>query len=295
MVNLELIELKHLRSFLLVAEHLNFHQAAEELNISQPALSRQIGLVEDALGRKLFSRIKKRVQLTPAGYYLQSHSQGILNTMQTLLKETREVGEGQRGSISIGYTEGAMASFLPRLLKEARTKMQGVSLHLRQGHSDYLAREVDRGRLDLAFTSLPSQSMNLRSTLVAQERVGIVLPETHVLALKKEIMLKDLAMENFILFSYAGNPKLYSDILGWCRESGFVPNLAAEAGTRIMAVNQVAAGMGVTFLSEHLAHYCGAGTIFRLLKKPRAMMQFYLIENSETQSPVRQELKKLLP
>jgi DNA-binding transcriptional LysR family regulator len=111
---------------------------------------------------------------------------------------------------------------------------------------------------------------------------------------EKEVSLKDLAKEKFILFAYADNPKLYSDILGWCREAGFVPNLAEEASTRILAVNQVAAGLGITFLSENLAHYCGDGTAFRLLKQPRAMMQFYLAEAGDSKNPAVQELKKTM-
>ncbi len=291
-MNSELIELRHLRSFLAVADHLNFHQAAEELHISQPALSRQIALMEDALGRKLFSREKKRVQLTPAGRYLQKQSPGLLASMTALLKETGEAGEGRRGSLALGYTEAAMASFLPSLLRKIRNRMSGITLQLRQEHSEHLAREVARGRLDLAFISLPSELSGLKSTLVARERVGIVLPDNHPLAKQKEIALKDLAKEKFILFAYVDNPKLYSDILGWCREAGFVPSLAEEASTRILAVNQVAAGLGITFLSEHLAHYCGEGTVFRLLKQPRAMIHFYLAEAQNSANPAVQELKK---
>lgn len=293
-MNFDLIELRHLRSFLVTAERLNFHQAAEELNLSQPALSRQIALMEEALGIKLFTRLKKRVQLTPAGLYVRGNGQEVLRSMQVLLKEAREVGEGQRGTISVGYTEGAMASFLPSLLRKARSHLKGITIHLRQGHSDQLAKEVRRGRLDLAFTSLEMKGDGLKSTLVAQERVGIVMPDTHRHKVNKEVLLKDFAFEKFILFAYQDNPQFYSDILGWCQSSGFVPQLAEEAPTRILAVNQVAAGMGITFLSEHLAHYCGAGTVFRLIKKPRALMRFYMVEVGSGKNPVVQELKKLV-
>jgi LysR family transcriptional regulator, benzoate and cis,cis-muconate-responsive activator of ben and cat genes len=292
-MNLELIERRHLRSFLALADHLNFHQAAEELHITQPALSKQIALMEDALGRKLFSREKKRVQLTPSGRYLQRQAPGLLVAFMTLLKETGEAGEGQRGSLAMGYTEAAMASFLPSLLRKIRQRMSGISLHLSQEHSEYLAREVMRGRLDLAFISLPTELSGLKSTLVAQERMGIVLPDDHPLAGEREVSLKHLARERFILFAYEDNPKLYSDILSWCRGAGFVPQLTDEASTRILAVNQVAAGLGVTFLSEHLSHYCGEGTVFRMLK-PTVKMQFYLVESENLSNPAVQELKMLV-
>jgi LysR family transcriptional regulator, benzoate and cis,cis-muconate-responsive activator of ben and cat genes len=293
-MNLEQIELRHLRSFLTVADHLNFHRAAAELHLSQPALSQQIRQMEDFLGVSLFVREKRQIQLSSAGRYLQKQGPTYLNGMELLFKETREVTQGHRGSLSLGYTEAAMASFLPSLLRHIRLNLKNLSLQLRQEHSESLARDVERGRLDLAFISLPSELTGLKSTLVAQERVGIVLPDNHPLVKRKEIRLAHLADENFILFPYKDNPKLYTDILHWCREEGFVPKQSEEAASRILAVSQVAAGLGVTFLSEHLAHYCGKGTVFRLLKNRQARMHFYLIETRGKTNPAVQEVKKFL-
>ena len=141
------------------------------------------------------------------------------------MRETREASEGMRGTLSLGYTEAAMASFLPAMLRDLRDHLSGVMLQLRQEHSDTLVREVVRGRLDAAFISLPTEDLGLRCSLVAREQVGITLPDNHPLAGKKEISLAQLAREKFILFPYAANPKLYSDILDSCRQAGFVPEV----------------------------------------------------------------------
>lgn len=288
------MELRHLKSFQAVADHLNFHRAAGELNLTQPALSRQIAQMEHELGRPLFIRDRKHVELTAAGKHLYRRVGAFLEGVEELMRETREVAEGRRGALAVGYTEASMSSFLPALLRALREALPEVSLHLRQEHSEQLAREVGLGRLDLAFISLPTPDTSLRSTLVAREEIGMVLPDNHRLAGRKQLALKDLKDERFILFPYRANPSLYTELLASCRRAGFAPREVEEADTRILAVNMVAAGLGVSFLSPHLAHYCGEGTVFRPLKRPAPVMQFYLVEPRERAHPVLPEVKRLI-
>jgi len=290
----DIMELRHLKSFQAVADHLNFHRAAAEVNVSQPALSRHIAQLEAELGRALFLRDRKKVELTAAGRHLYRRVGTVLDGVEELVRETREVGEGKRGALAVGYTEAAMSSFLPALLKSLRDALPEVSLQLRQEHSEQLVREVGMGRVDLAFTSLPTHDPGLRGTLVFKEEIGIVLPDNHRLAKQKQLALKDLRQERFILFPYKANPSLYMELLGSCRTAGFAPREIEEADTRILAVNMVAAGLGVSFLGEHLAHYCGVGTVFRPLKQPRPMMRFYLVEPKDRTHPVLPEVRRLL-
>jgi DNA-binding transcriptional LysR family regulator len=288
------MELRHLKSFQAVADHLNFHRAAAAVNLTQPALSRQIAQLESDLGRALFLRDRKHVELTAAGKHLYRRVGVILEGMEELVRETREVGDGKRGPLALGYTEAAMSSFLPGLLRSLRDTLPDVQLHLRQEHSEQLAREVGLGRLDLAFISLPKTDPALESTLVAREEIGMVLPDNHPRAEHKQLALSDLRSERFVLFPYRANPALYTELLGCCREAGFSPREIVEADTRILAVNMVAAGLGVSFLSEHLAHYCGEGTVFRRLKRPAPLMHYYLIEPKGRVHPVLPELKRLV-
>jgi DNA-binding transcriptional LysR family regulator len=289
------IEFRHLRSFQAVADHLNFHRAAAALHLTQPALSRQIKQLEEAVGCPLFLRDTKSVQLTAAGSYLQRHAAALLDSASRLLKETREAAEGKRGTLALGYTEAVMASFLPEVLRNLRTGQPGLALHLDQGHSERLEREVALGRLDAALVSLPPVAKGLHCTPIASEAIGAVLPDRHPHARsKRPLSLAALAEEPFILFPYRDNPRLYTDILAACSQSGFTPRNIVEADTRILAVNMVAAGLGIALLSEHLAHYCGKGTVFKSLKPPRPRIQFYLIEPESGSLPAVRELKRHL-
>ncbi len=288
------IELRLLKSFLAVADHLNFRRAAEELHLTQPALSRQIQQLEKSIGKPLFIRDKRSVELTHAGKFLYSRAGKLLEDVDVLAKETREAAEGERGSLSLGYTESAMASFLPSLLRDLRDKLPHITLQLKQEHSEQLSREVALHRLDVAIISLLGDTQGLRRTSIAHEDMGIVLPDNHPLATRKQIALSKLSREKFILFPYQDNPSLYSDIMSSCKVAGFAPQVVEEAQSRILAVNMVAAGLGVTFLSENLSYYCNKGAIFKPLKNPRPSMQYHLIEPEKDNNPCVKELKKIL-
>jgi len=288
------MELRHLKSFLAVADQLNFRRAAAELNLTQPALSRQIAQLEAELGCGLFVRDRRGVALTAAGAHLYRRAGDLLDAVEALARETREAGGGVRGTLSIGYTEAAMSSFLPGLIRQLRQARPELDLRLRQEHSDQLAREVVQRKLDAAFASLPAGDPGLASTPVATEEIGVVLPEGHPQAGRREVALRMLAGEAFILFPYAANPRLHTDLMAACRSEGFAPRVVEEAGTRILAVNLVAAGLGVSFLGVHLAHLCGAGTVFRRLKAPRPVMQFHLVEPADFPHPALEVMKRFL-
>ncbi|MEM6822545.1 MAG: LysR family transcriptional regulator [Verrucomicrobiota bacterium] len=285
------MELRQLRSFLLVAEHLNFHRAAEALSLSQPALSRQIQQLEVEMECLLLNRTKKKVELTTAGKYLQRHGRKLLSASEQLVGEVKQAWKHGSETLSIGYTEAVMAGVLPHFLKDIRGTHPDVNLRLRPGHSEGLERELARGDLDAALVSLPAHSEDLAQTKISEEKIGVVLPEDHILSKQRSLTLQQLKDEAFILFPYRDNPRLYSDILQACQQAGFIPRRVEEADSRILAVNMAAAGMGIALLSEQLAHYCGAGTVFRSLQKPRPVIHFYLLSPQNDPHPLIKEIR----
>lgn len=286
------MELRHVESFLVVAETLNFHRAAERLSISQPALSRQIQQLEESLNARLFTRDKKRVELTPSGTYLLRQGQELVAFADRLSSEVRQAWKAGEETLSLGYTEAVMASFLPGLLGKLRREQPTSNLRLASGHSDFLEREVADGRLDAALVSLPTTRPELDCVEVATEKMGVVLPKDHAQVKRKQISLKSLKEETFILFPYADNPQLYADILMACQQSGFIPRYIEESDSRILAVNMVVAGLGVALLSEKLSHYCTEGAVFRPLNQPRPEIHFYLIQPSGQRSPLMNQLQQ---
>lgn len=280
------MDLRQLRSFLVLGEELNFHRTARRLHLSQPALSRQISQLEEAMGCRLLDRDRKRVELTAAGTYLLTRGQELVESADRLTRELRQGWEPQGQTLSFGYTEAAMAGFLPDLLRKCRKRFPRLNLRLRSGHSDFLEREVASGLLDVAVISLPSIQPELTCREVAAEKLGVVLPDDHSLSKTKTIALAKLSEEPFILFPYKDNPQLFSDILRACREAGFTPREVEEVDSRMLAVNLVMAGQGITLLSEKLSPFCPDGVVFRPLKRPAPFIHYYMIRPKVNPHPL---------
>jgi DNA-binding transcriptional LysR family regulator len=111
-------ELRHLVYFREVARTLHFRKAAEALAVAQPALSRQIAQLEAALGAALFTRSRRKVELTAAGRALVERVEPILRGLAAVPGELRALVEGETGRVRVGFTGLAMATVLPGILRE---------------------------------------------------------------------------------------------------------------------------------------------------------------------------------
>ena len=109
-------EFFQLRCFVAVAEELNFRRAAERLNMTQPPLSRQIRLLEDRVGVKLFDRTNRRVRLTSAGEDFFANAIDILQRAEHAVLTARQAERGEIGSVAMGFVPSASLEFIPRIV-----------------------------------------------------------------------------------------------------------------------------------------------------------------------------------
>ncbi|HWY47521.1 MAG TPA: LysR family transcriptional regulator, partial [Bryobacteraceae bacterium] len=114
------VELRHLRYFVAVAEELHFGRAAERLHLSQPPLSQQIRKLEDILGYALFVRTSRSVKLTTSGQAYLERALRTLRNVQRDIEETRRIGQGEVGSLHIGFVGSAMLTTLPGIFRAYR-------------------------------------------------------------------------------------------------------------------------------------------------------------------------------
>lgn len=117
-------ELRHLRSFMAIAEELSFRKAALKMHIAQPALSRQIAQLEEAIECKLFDRKKRNIRLTTAGQFLYDKLPGLIEQLQSTTEQARKISNGMVASLKLGYSSAAMSSFLPAVIREIRSTME---------------------------------------------------------------------------------------------------------------------------------------------------------------------------
>ena len=123
-----MIEFRHLRYFIAVAEELHFRRAAKRLNILQPPLSQQIRQLEEWLGFVLFHRTKRRVLLTAAGQVFLKESRQVLIRFERAIQLGQQAGRGEHGALAIGFVSSASYNILPSVLRRFRQSVPGIDV-----------------------------------------------------------------------------------------------------------------------------------------------------------------------
>lgn len=253
------IEIRHLRSLIAVADCLHFRRAAEQLNVAQPALSRTIAQLEDAVGETLFRRNNRQVELTEPGRVLVEESQQILGQLEQAVTRTQRAGRGEIGRLAIGYTDFAISGKLPTILDEFRHQHPDLNFDLAFGSTAQQLEALLQKRLDFGFITGPNLTPGLVSRPIQRDRFIAAVSETHPLAQRDSIDLRELAREPFILGSremWFHFRKRVDDI---CAKAGFVPQVAQETFNSETVFAFVACNFGVTVHLECARNYVRKG------------------------------------
>ncbi|MBL7495715.1 LysR family transcriptional regulator [Frankia sp. CNm7] len=193
------IHVRDLRYFVAVAEELHFTRAAEQLFVSQPALSKQIRLLERQLGVALFERDRRAVRLSDAGAVLLPHARRVLAAWNdadgALARHRAEVAS----SLVVGMSTSPGRGLLPALRSRFRSRRPTADFELRQVQwDDPTAGLADRS-CDLAFLWLPLPSaQDFTSMVIAQESLLVAMPAAHPLAARPELRVADLVDQPFL-------------------------------------------------------------------------------------------------
>jgi DNA-binding transcriptional LysR family regulator len=239
---------RQLKVFESVARHLSFSRAAEELHLTQPAVSTQVAKLQEHAGMPLFEQLGKRIHLTPAGAEMLRASRVILQQFQEV-----EEAMGQFKGVSGGRLNVAVISagdyFLPRLLVEFAGRHSGVSLNFDVCNRRELLAKLAENQTDLAVMARPPQDEDTVNEPFAPHPYVIVAAPDHPLAGKRRIAPARLARERFIVREKG------SDTWAAMQEA-FGPRLqeldiAMEIRSTETIKQAVMAGMGLSFLSAH--------------------------------------------
>jgi DNA-binding transcriptional LysR family regulator len=285
------VELRHLRYFVAVAEELHFGRAAERLHIAQPPLSRQIRDLEREIGTPLFERGSRGVHLTHAGLAFLPEARLVLAQAERAQRTAQRAARGETGRLRVGFVEAATHSgILPDVLSFFRMHLPSIGLSLLEMDSSQQADALREGRIDLGVLNTPplDAARWLQSELVYEERLVAALPETHQLAAKTRLALRDLASESFILRPRSTDPASYDDILARCRGALFSPTVAQEATGWHTIIGLVSAGVGVAFVPESLAQLQRPGVVYRPVRDLSVNVELTVVWKQGERSPVRE-------
>ncbi len=241
------MELRHLRSFLAVADTLNFRQAAEHVHITQSALSRQIQQLEETLGAMLFDRSRRTVALTAAGRAFLPEAKQTLARAKQAQRTAQRAARGEVGRLVVGFVGPAIYSTLPHIIRAFQAATPDVELVLREMRSHAQRDALQQGTIDVAFAGLQPKNAKLVSEPVGRDAVMVALPADHRLTGVDAIDLADLSEDPFIIFERAFEPELFDALIALCQRAGFSPQIAQQANRIFVILGLVAAGLGVAF------------------------------------------------
>ena len=224
-----MLELRHLRYFVAVAEELNFSRAAERLHMAQPPLSAAIRQLEQELGTELLLRTTREVRLTEAGRTFLDGARRTLAELDRARSDAQRAGAGEIGQLRIGFSWSARFETLPAIGRSFRQTHPDVSLLAEEMWNARMLPALRSGAIDLAISLCPEVAGEFSYLRVRSEPIIALLPRSHPLATEREIELRALADEGFLMFSRDLAPRLHEFMTGLCRRAGFEPLLRRES------------------------------------------------------------------
>jgi DNA-binding transcriptional LysR family regulator len=237
------VDLRHLRAFVTIVDAGGFARAGARLNLSQPALSRQIRAFEGELGVRLFDRIGRRIQLTAEGQDLLRRARELLTGADTFGERARALKGGKTGVLRVGATPQAMETLLAGFLPRYRRGHPGVDVHLVEDGGVRLATRLEHGDVHLALTA--STDARFRWRLLAPLYVLAVLPTSSRLGRRATLEIADLADSPLLLTRRDFASREWFDAA--CQVAHVQPRVLLESGSpsTLVALAQVAYGIAI--------------------------------------------------
>jgi DNA-binding transcriptional LysR family regulator len=256
------VELQQIKYFLVLAEELHFWNSAEKLFLTQSALSRQIKALENELGVQLFERSKRTVKLTQTGAFLKEQWLRMMEEIDRMHRQAKNIHEGTVGLVSIAYPGSIAYGFLPALISAIANSLPEVKLELVEPTDVSVEQMLLNHQLDLALRRDPAENPALKSANLYSEHFSLIVPENHPLHQQNFKSLADMKSEKFILSGLNNKTYYVASLRQLFREYNFEPNVHIESDFGAMVLSLVARGLGVSIMPSSYASSAPAGVRF---------------------------------
>ncbi|WP_342807407.1 LysR family transcriptional regulator [Alteromonas sp. M12] len=276
------MDIKTLKSFITVAKHKSFSEAARELHTVQPAISRHISALEAELEVRLFNRNSRDVVITPAGEQLLTDASAILTLTDKAKSQVKRAHSGKVGTLNIAHLSSACLSFMATLIRTYKSQFPEVHVSLFEMTATEQIEAFKQDKIDIAFSRpLPTPIADefIRHDIYIDKLVALV-SQSHALAGAKQVELAKLKTEQFIIFNRDEALGLFDETIILCKQAGFSPDIISQPKHMQTLVTEVAAGLGVA-----IAPFC----VSKLYSRG---CHFIALENVDTQIPLQIQFKQ---
>jgi DNA-binding transcriptional LysR family regulator len=250
------MELHQVRYFLAVADELNFSRAAEKCNVSQPALSRAINLLEQEFGGPLFHRERRLTNLSPLGRMVRPYLEQVARESDEALKLARRYAGAEKYTLKLGIMTTIAPNQFTDLIMAVPRAYAGVDMLLSDANSFELERRLTAGEIDAAIYALPGKEPGPELHLLPlfREQMVIAVHPTHRFANQEAVRVKDLSGEAYIHRNH-------------CEFAGYADGILASQGVTVSPAYfsdseewtqaMIAAGLGFGFMPRHSVNHPG--------------------------------------
>jgi len=263
------IELRHLRYFVVVAEELNLRRAADRLEITQPAVTKQVSGLEEQVGASLFARERNRLTgLTSAGVEFLAEVRHILEQVEDAIRHVQLVALGRSGRLRIGLTDDAATLRLTSILAAFHARSPNVLVELVELSGREVLSALRANIVDLALAAEPQNANGFAVEELWQESWSVVLPEGHPLCCKEAIVPADLAGEALALVRSSAQKTILARLRRLGKKSDW-PRVAFRVLNRRTAIMLARAGSAIAIAPSSSVLVAGLRAVMRpLLQDP---------------------------
>ncbi|WP_306207753.1 LysR family transcriptional regulator [Actinoplanes sp. RD1] len=249
------MEVEELRSLLTLARHDRVTEAAEELRVTQPTLSRLLSRIEHELGARLFERDARGVRPNPYGDLVLAAARDIVARHDRMRRELAGLLDPDAGTVRLAFLDSIATSLVPRILRDFRLRAPRVRVDLSQEPAHEILSDLAAGAAEVAITAPRPDDARYDWLPLHTQRLVLVVPPGHRLARRRRVRVADLDGEDFVTLPRGFGFRTLSDAL--FAAAGATPRIAFESGDLATIEGLVGAGLGSAIVAEQFAGASG--------------------------------------
>nr|WP_116136233.1 LysR family transcriptional regulator [Trinickia diaoshuihuensis] len=246
------MELRHLRYFIAVAESGSFRLAAERINITQPAITRQIHDLESILGATLLKRLARGVELTPAGEVYLHEARKAIAAVHAASSAVKRFASGESGTLRLGVNDNASWDGpVPDALRSLQRSYPQLAIQVSSLNTPQQYEALTSGSLDAGFVyAFGPTPPGIRTFVLAKHEVVLAVPNDWPLAKHRSVSLEALRDVPIICFPRHVYPAYYDTLIAACRDAGLTLRVTQEEATESAILSLVSAGIGAALVNS---------------------------------------------
>lgn len=263
-----MVDLRHYRYFIAVAEEQHFGRAAERLHMTLPPLSMQIRQLEDFIGVPLFSRERRPIQLSPAGREFYTHALTVLQQSETAINRARQTAAGDLGSLTLAVTAASLLGPLPGVISEFKARYPGVMLNFREMVTIDQLKALEDRLIHLGVMRPATLPDFIHSRVFLTEPLVVALPNEHPLSIYKHISPEQLNGCDFVSYDSNNSPYFYRLTQAFSMDYNLRTRVVLEASQLTTIIALVGTGAGIALVPQAGTSIRIQGVVFRALDLP---------------------------